>query len=87
MHKVLKKRLEAEDTECDGHIAPEKLVKIFAGIKCPDTSTTDIEKYVRHLEKDQRGRINYQKLILKLENSEKNYPLKSLALRLAVFMQ
>jgi hypothetical protein len=50
-------------------------------------SGTEIEKYVKTLETDQKGRINYQKLILKLENPKTNFPLKALAVRLTVFMQ
>jgi hypothetical protein len=47
----------------------------------------EIEQYVRSLDKDPRGRVNYQKLILKLENPKQNFPLKALAIRLSVFMQ
>jgi Ca2+-binding EF-hand superfamily protein len=50
-------------------------------------SGTEIEKYVKTLDTDQKGRINYQKLILKLENPKTNFPLKALAVRLTVFMQ
>jgi len=46
----------------------------------------DIERYVRQLEKDPRGLVDYQKLFLKLEDPRKNFPLKEIAIRLAVFL-
>jgi len=41
---------------------------------------------VRQLEKDGRGRINFQKLLLKFENTKVNYPLKAIAIRIGVFL-
>ncbi len=86
MYQLLKSKLESEDAEHDGYITPEKLIKVLSScIKI--LGAPEIEKYVKTLDKDQRGRINYQKLILKLENPKNNFPLKALAVRLTVFMQ
>jgi len=86
IYHQLKTKLEIEDSGHDGHIAPEKLVKVLCSC-IKGISGTEIEKYVKTLDTDQKGRINYQKLILKLENPKNNFPLKALAVRLTVFMQ
>ena len=78
IYHQLKTKLEIEDSGHDGHITPEKLVKVLCSC-IKGISGTEIEKYVKTLDTDQKGRINYQKLILKLENPKNNFPLKALA--------
>lgn len=58
MYQTLKNKLESEDSEQDGHISLEKLIKALSScIKI--VGAPEIEKYVRTLDKDQRGCINY----------------------------
>lgn len=84
--KKLKAKLEQADTQNDGYVEPAKLTSILLQLKLTDVLISDIERYVRQLEKDGKGRINYQKLLSKFENTKVNYPLKAIAIRIGVFL-
>ncbi len=63
-------RLEAEDLSNDGTLAPERLVKVLFSLGMT-SSEKEAERWVcTAIEKDKRGRINYEQLILKVDNNQ-----------------
>jgi Ca2+-binding EF-hand superfamily protein len=57
--KKVRAKLEQSDTNYDGHIETKALQDILLSLKLKDVLSTDIERYVRMLEKDSHGRVNY----------------------------
>lgn len=81
----LKGLLVKYDNLNDGTIVAQDLIKVLSQV-CKNIKDGDIEKFVRFLEKDNRGRIDYTQFISNLEQVRDHNPFKSLVSRIKSFM-
>jgi Ca2+-binding EF-hand superfamily protein len=56
--KKFKAKLESADKNKDGYVDPQSLSQILTSLRT-DLSQIDLDKYIRSLEKDVSGRVNY----------------------------
>ncbi|CDW87512.1 ef hand family protein [Stylonychia lemnae] len=82
----IRAKFQEADRNNEGLVTPEQLLKILLDIKVPALKL-ELEKYIRQIKKNQKGLIYYQKLVQTFENQKENFPLKSLGVRLAVFLK
>jgi len=73
------------DSLNDGTIVSQDLQKVLGQV-CKNIKAGDIEKFVRFLEKDTRGRIDYTQFINNLENVKDYNPFKNVVSRIKLFM-
>ena len=57
--KILKYKLQSADLQNDGFISGESLNKVLLSIKATSILPSEIERFVRQLNKDKFNRINY----------------------------
>lgn len=69
----------------DGTIVAQDLQKVLNQV-CKTVKASDIERFVRFLEKDVRGRIDYTQFIADLEKVKDHNPFKNLISRIKAFM-
>lgn len=82
---LLRDLLVKYDTLNDGTIVAQDLNKVLSQV-CTNVKSSDIEKFVRFLEKDVRGRIDYTQFIDNLEKVKDHNPFKNLVSRIKSFM-
>lgn len=82
----LKQKLEEFDSQNDGRILSDGLLKSLLCLRMP-IQPIELERYIRLVEKDSKGRIHYQKLFGCYENTKNKYPLKAAAMRLVIFLK
>jgi Ca2+-binding EF-hand superfamily protein len=70
----------------DGSIVGQDLQKVLAQV-CNNISQSEIQKFVRFLDKDVRGRIDYTQFTNKLEEVKNYNPFKNLVNRIKSFMK
>lgn len=69
----------------DGTIVAQDLQKVLNQV-CKTVNASDTERFVRFLEKDVRGRIDYTQFIADLEKVKDHNPFKNLVSRIKAFM-
>jgi len=80
--------LQDEDDSNIGLISAEKLLNVLIKI-CKKQSRTDLDRFVRFLDKDKLARINYMDFLGKVQKvGNKNHnPFKSIVSRLSYFLK
>lgn len=82
----LRNLLVKYDDLSDGTIIPQNLIICLTQV-CRGISQKDIERFVRFLEKDVRGRVDYTQFTSKLEEVQNFNPFKNLVGRIKAFMK
>ena len=82
----LRDMLIENDDLCDGTIIPKNLQSILTKL-CRNIRTSDVEKFIRFLDKDHRGRIDYAQFTSKVEEVKNFNPFKALVSRINSFMK
>ena len=82
----LRDMLIENDDLCDGTIIPKNLQSILSKL-CRNIRASDIEKFIRFLDKDHRGRIDYTQFTNKVEEIKNFNPFKTLVGRINSFMK
>ena len=77
--------IECDDL-CDGTVVPKDLQNILSKL-CKNIRSSDIEKFIRFLDKDHRGRIDYTQFTNKVEEVRNFNPFKTLVGRINSFMK
>lgn len=78
--------MEVLDEGNSGKINANALLEVLQSLKI-QVPLPELERYIRLIDKDSKGRLDYQKLMGIYENTKHNYPLKAVGLRLLVFLK